>query len=148
MTTIIDEVKSYLESEAGGQWLLMAISGAKTRENQKRYYHYEEPTYSREREDEKKREARKQALETAKPISFHRDEILDMIKFNQEKHQGEHKTGMVSDAGNGIVVHIRQGQAFPSYPVIRYDCWMDIVNQGEGFATDSKGQTWYITLID
>ena len=144
----IDAFKQYLESEAGGEWLLMAISGAKTREYQKRYYHYEEPTYSREREEEKKREARKQALETAKPVSFYRADVVAMIKFNNERIPGQHKTGMVSDAGNGIVVHIRQGQAFPSYPVIQYDCWMDIINQGEGRAVDNKGQTWYITLID
>ena len=143
----IDAFKQYLESEAGGEWLLTAISGAKTRENQKRYYRIE-PEYSREREDEKKRQARIKALETAKPVSFYRADVLDMIKFNNERIPGQHKTGMVSDAGNGIVVHIRQGQAFPSYPVIQYDCWMDIINQGEGHAVDNKGQAWYITLID
>ena len=146
MTTIIDEVKSYLESEAGGQWLLMAISGAKTRENQKRYFHYEEPVYSREKEDEKRRQAMIREMETPIPLSCNRSDMENLIQFNQT-HSDEHIMALVSD---DTVKFIQRspGHSIPNMPILQSGYFPVIVRDGTGRVYDNRKQAYQISLID
>lgn len=146
-TDIIDQVKSFFESDTGAEWLLTTISGARHKENLKRYYTYEEPTYNREKEQDKKLEARKTELSTPKIISFKKSDVLEMVQFNQE-HTDQIMYPVITETGQGAIIHHHKGQRFPCLPIIQEPYWQYIIPTGEGIAVDNKGQHWQVVLVE
>lgn len=140
----IEEVKLFLESEAGGRFLLNCIAGARSRETQ-RYYHNEQ-TYNREAEQERKRQQMKESLETPIPLSCDRSDLQQLIQFNRE-HTSEHMMMLVSGDGLKFIQHT-PGNMIPNMPILQSGYFEDILRNGTGIAYDNRKQAYQITLMD
>lgn len=142
----IDEIKSYLESEEGGQFLLSAYAAARSRESQRWYSKPPEQSWSREKEEERARQRIKEQLETPIGLSCDRSDLENLVKFN-ETHSDEHQIALVTDAGIKIIQR-RPGTAIPNLPILQSGYFPQIVKDGSGTVYDNLKQKYVLTLID
>lgn len=142
----IDDVKAFLESEEGGIFLLSAYASARSRENERFYYKPTEQTWSREKEEEARRNRIKEQLETPINLSIDRSDLENLVKFN-ETHSDEHQIALVTDAGIKIIQR-RPGTAIPNLPILQSGYFPQIVKDGSGTVYDNLKQKYVLTLID
>lgn len=141
----IEDIKSYLESEDGGRFLLNALAGARSRETQ-RWYNPPEQSWTREKEEEQRRQRIKEQLETPINLSMDRSDLENLVKFN-ETRSGEHQLVLVTDQGCRIIQH-RPGTAIPPLPVLQSGYFPGIIRDGNGICYDNRKQAYRLTLID
>lgn len=142
----IEEIKRYFESEEGGRFLLSAYAAARTRENQRWFNKPEEPTWSREKEEERARQRRKAQLETPINLSCDRSDLEQLIQFNQS-HTDEHQLALVTDAGIKIIQHT-PGHAMPALPILQSGYFPGLLQYGNGIVYDNRKQSYRVTLVD
>jgi len=142
----IEEIKSYFESDEGGRFLLNAIAGARTRENQRFYYKPDEPTWSREKEEQARRERIKEQLETPIGLSCDRSDLEALVSFN-ETHSNEHKMALVTDQGIKFIQH-KPGHAIPPLPILQSGYFPGLLQYGNGIVYDNRKQAYQVTLVD